>query len=218
MNFMENQSPKDVAEWFLNGLELSDKWRYGGIQIGYTLKSIGTLRRYWASYRLFRELDSDLFEHWKAEVKQYRKRSSPKFRSQADIAINLKNFLPDAIVWGTIVTSFGVIFLASPAQLGKSDFGLYFVLGVVLLLFAGLALLFYRLWKLFREGFRISTRRLDPTVWIEGAEISIRYLKQFASKYSIDLRPYELRLRHNDYPGLEYTPHPEGGYTARIKQ
>lgn len=54
---------------------------------------------------------------------------------------------------------------------------------------------------------------IDPKLFAAHVEA----VKRLAKKHQINPQTIELHLRHNDYPGLEYTPHPEGGWTARIK-
>ncbi|MBI4362566.1 MAG: hypothetical protein HY558_05265 [Euryarchaeota archaeon] len=71
---------------------------------------------------------------------------------------------------------------------------------------------FYRQWQTGYSGDR-GSRGVDPDV--VGREVG--RIRELAARHNVDLRAFELRLRHNDYPGLDYSPHPEGGYQARIK-
>lgn len=62
-------------------------------------------------------------------------------------------------------------------------------------------------------GGESQTRRNFNPQW---AGRDLRFIKEFAARNMVDLGAFEAHLLHNDYPGLDYQPHPAGGYRARV--
>ncbi len=56
----------------------------------------------------------------------------------------------------------------------------------------------------------------DPEFLKAAFQRTLQYMVRLAQKHSVPAESVELRLLHDDYPGLECTPLPGGGFRGRI--